>query len=117
MSDKIIWVELHVETRLPVAILKNSKHASHVANTAQMLRSVATGSIRQQVYERDGRACTHCGAPVTPDTMHMHERLWRGRGGEISLENSTTLCGYCHEHSEVAGHGKRRVQWSHNGNT
>ena len=100
-----------------IEILKNEKHSALATlagyTVGYMLRSLATEQIRLAVFKRDGYACTHCGAPVCIGTGHMHERLHRGRGGEISVNNSTTLCGGCHANNPVAGHGKRKVQWSH----
>jgi len=29
--------------------------------------------------------------------LHPHERLWRGRGGKVSLENSIMVLNECHE--------------------
>ena len=38
----------------------------------------------------------------------MHEKQHRGKGGEISLENSEGLCAFCHLEVE---HGDRRPQF------
>lgn len=73
---------------------------------------IAVEIIRRAVFSRDNWCCTHCGDPFVWVTGHMHERLWRGRGGEISLDNSVSLCGMCHLTNPVAGHGERAVQWS-----
>lgn len=107
-----VYVILGTDGRA-IEILKNAKHAAQLScTTAYMLRKDATSQIREQVWVRDGRACTHCGAPVTRTSMELHERIWRGRGGEISVANSTTLCNNCHHNDPVAGHGKRKVQWT-----
>ena len=74
-------------------------------------RAKATRDIRQAVFLRDNYTCTHCGAVVNWGSGEMHERQHRGRGGEMSLENSTTLCRTCHRDSIVAGHGKRKPQF------
>jgi hypothetical protein len=73
--------------------------------------STAVGEIRRKIWERDKRRCTHCGNTVTWQSMEMHERIWRGRGGEVSVENGVTLCAGCHINDPVAGHGNRKPQW------
>jgi hypothetical protein len=52
--------------------------------------------------------CIACSAFVTFEQAHMHEKVHRGKGGEISLENSEILCAYCHLQVE---HGDRNPQW------
>jgi cytochrome c553 len=42
----------------------------------------------------------------------MHEKVWRGRGGQISIWNSVLLCHRCHEKDKVAGHGSRQPQFT-----
>lgn len=115
-----VWVKISGVTKLPVRIFNFVRDA--VADSGYDLglvieyeRALAVEQIRRAVFVRDDWSCTHCGESVTWDGTrkgHMHERQWRGKGGEISLENSTTLCSQCHEHNSVAGHGKRKVQWS-----
>jgi 5-methylcytosine-specific restriction endonuclease McrA len=108
-----VWVILGADGRA-IEILKNEKHAAQQpagTPTGYKDRALVTEQIRKQVFVRDGYACTHCGAPVSWYTGQMHERVWRGRGGEISVANSTTLCADCHQKDPVAGHGSRAVQW------
>jgi hypothetical protein len=38
----------------------------------------------------------------------MHEKLHRGKGGEISFENSILICHPCHRHE----HRDRNPRWS-----
>jgi hypothetical protein len=107
------WTEIG-DAGLPIRIFKNRMQAVEAGcplGGAYMLRAAVVESIRRQVFERDKFKCTHCGCPVTWRSGEMHERKWRGRGGEISLENSTTLCYPCHQSDPVAGHGKRQPQW------
>jgi hypothetical protein len=40
----------------------------------------------------------------------MHEKVPRGKGGQISLSNSIILCYACHFRNAGA-HGKRHPQW------
>lgn len=121
MPSKRVWVELapcctgSLDVHA-IRIFKNSKAAfssSAWADCRVVLadRAIATKDIRAAVFQRDGYACTHCGKAVTWETGHLHERVWRGRGGEMSLDNSTTLCVSCHLNDPVAGHGKRQPQF------
>ena len=109
----MVWVEIGEHNGLPVRIFKNEKQAVRNSRswdrTAFVLRSMAVSEIRRQIWERDSKRCTHCGDVVTWHTMEMHERLWRGRGGEVSVYNGTTLCADCHADAPVAGHGLRKV--------
>jgi 5-methylcytosine-specific restriction endonuclease McrA len=108
------YVEIGQDGRA-IRIFRNFKLAcgalSYPSRIAHMLRATAVEDIRRQVWERDNKRCTHCGNMVSFENMQMHERQWRGRGGEISIDNSTTLCSDCHQNSDVAGHGKRRVRF------
>ena len=111
----MVWVEIGDESGLPVRIFKNQKAASRRGSwdrISYVLRSMAVSEIRRAIWERDGRRCTHCGRALTYQSLEMHERLWRGKGGEVSVENGTSLCGDCHQNDKVAGHGNRRPQWS-----
>lgn len=109
---KMCWAELGADG-FAERIFKNAKQAVLSGVTAAfILRAVAVTTIRRKIWLRDNKTCTHCGATVLWGVMNMHERCWRGRGGEISLENGTCLCYSCHIDDPVAGHGKRRVQWS-----
>lgn len=82
---------------------------------AQMEKAQAVSEIRHAVFARDEYKCTHCGADVTWEGFHaghMHEKIWRGRGGEQSVSNCVCLCYDCHLNDPVAGHGNRKPQWS-----
>ena len=107
----MVWAELGADGRA-VRILKCQKLTAAVEHVAFILRMTAVGEIRRQIWERDKKRCTHCGNTVLWSVMNMHERVWRGKGGEVSVCNGTTLCADCHQNSEVAGHGKRKVKWS-----
>jgi 5-methylcytosine-specific restriction endonuclease McrA len=114
----IAWVEVDSAGN-PLTIFKNHKQAIIASVTiVQMVYGVAAEKIRHAVFSRDNFTCTHCGACISlngdgAQRGHMHERQWRGKGGLISMENSTTLCYDCHINSD-AGHGMRRPQWSKN---
>lgn len=110
-----VWVEM-VDGKV-VRIFRNAKDPRAIAALSDGTlglgeRAKAVRDIRQAVFARDSYACTHCGKVVTWETGQLHERVWRGRGGEVSLDNCTTLCAACHKKDPVAGHGNRVVQWS-----
>ncbi len=110
----MVWVEIGDVTGLPIRIFKNQKTAALRGSwdlVAYVLRSSAVSEIRRQIWERAKKRCEHCGAALSYGTMEMHEELWRGRGGEISLANGRCLCNNCHSHDKVAGHGKRMVRF------
>lgn len=117
----IVWVKISGVDKTPIRIFRNQKEAVQddgysLGLVLRWIRAQAVEIIRRKIFVRDDWSCTHCGAPVTwdgPNKGEMHEREWRGRGGEISLENGTTLCQACHRKDPVAGHGTRAVQWSH----
>jgi hypothetical protein len=111
---RMVWAEIG-DTGRAIRIFKNLKCAGVTSiypnRIACMLRSTAVSDIRRQIWERDKKRCTHCGNVVSWFVMQMHERLWRGRGGEVSVENGTTLCESCHIDDPVAGHGERKPKW------
>jgi 5-methylcytosine-specific restriction endonuclease McrA len=120
MTPELVYVLISGVTKTPVRIFRTEKDARadsgfDLGLVVRWIRANAVEIIRRAVFVRDDWTCTHCGNPVTWDTGEMHERQWRGRGGEISLENSTTLCQHCHSKDKVAGHGTRQVQWSNHG--
>lgn len=51
-------------------------------------------TLHQQTLERDGHACTRCGA--NDRTLQAHHVVPRGAGGPDDLENLVTLCRPCH---------------------
>lgn len=87
---------------------------------ARFIYKTAVEVIRREVFKRDSWRCTHCGEAVAWNTGHMHEKQPRGRivevfphvyvGGEISVDNCTTLCYNCHMNTD-AGHGERRPRF------
>jgi hypothetical protein len=108
---KEVWVELVEKSdRLKVSRIFRSLSASIFpgSKSVQITRSFAVHSIRSQIFERSKGECELCSAPVTWDTGHMHEQIPRGKGGEISLENSVFVCAACHKHA----HRKRNPQWT-----
>jgi 5-methylcytosine-specific restriction endonuclease McrA len=72
---------------------------------------LTVGEIRDEIWKRQDGLCLRCGDYVTKATAHLHEVISRGKGGEVSLDNSIILCSACH--IGVRGvHGNRRPQWS-----
>lgn len=61
-----------------------------------MQKTMTVGEIRRAIFDRQEGLCARCGEIITFKTMHMHEIIHRGQGGEISLENSQGLCYSCH---------------------
>ncbi len=57
----------------------------------------AVSSIRHQLWLRCRGECELCGSLVTEQGGHMHEQQHRGKGGEISLDNSVFICAKCHQ--------------------
>jgi len=105
-----VWVEFGDDGKV-LRICKNQKTAVGFFRIGFVLRTQAVEEIRRQIWERDNKRCTHCGTIVTWHMMNMHERVWRGRGGEVSVSNGTTLCESCHVDDPIAGHGKRKVRF------
>lgn len=73
-----------------------------------MTKAEAVGSIRDQVWKRTGGECEYCGKWITENTMHMHEELPKGQGGEVCLMNSVGICADCHVIGPDSAHGNRR---------
>lgn len=73
-----------------------------------MTKAEAVGNIRSQVWKRTTGECEYCGKWITENTMHMHEELPKGQGGEVSLENSVGICYNCHLGGPTSAHGNRR---------
>ena len=112
----MVWVEIDAGEMgliIPIRIFRNERDALlSRASIAVMSKAEAVRAIRRQVFARDRFTCTHCGKNVMWHTGHMHERVWKSRGGEVSLANCTTLCYDCHLNDTQAGHGGRRPQFS-----
>lgn len=114
MKMKMVWVAIGADG-LAERIFKNRKQAVIAGESPGgelMLRSEAVTVIRRKIWLRDNKSCTHCGRTVPWGVMQMHERIWRGRGGDVSVANGTTLCSGCHHDDPVAGHGERKIQWT-----
>ena len=62
----------------------------------EMDRMRAVVHIRSRVYARAKGRCEKCSETLTPMTAHMDEKVSRGEGGNISLDNCWLLCSDCH---------------------
>jgi hypothetical protein len=104
---KKAFVELSSGT--PVRIFRN-RHAAMLADFPTVDIQImpyrqAVSTIRLQIWNRTKGECEWCSKPISEQSMHMHEMVSRGDGGEISLVNSVGICYDCH--FGPAGHGNR----------
>ena len=111
-----VWVE-RVDGRI-IRIFRSThgedwKRAMEAGSLETCPKKDAVGEIRHQIYERCGGRCEWCGKRI-PESgpltvrMHMHERVPKGNGGEVSLANGLGLCYDCHIND---AHGDRRPQF------
>ena len=114
--SKQVWVEVD-EVGNPIRIFYSQRRAIQVGVEGKKVelfdRSVAVSVIRDIIWDRTGGDCTWCGNPITKASLHMHEVLPRGEGGEISLDNSVGICADCHIGPQGA-HGNRRPRFGEN---
>ncbi len=61
-------------------------------------------TIRNQVRERDGFSCNHCGIPEGKSAHHVHHKIpfksFTDREEANQLDNLVTLCHSCHANAE-----------------
>ena len=96
----------------PVRIYRNQKgYLAYGIHAVLMDRSKAVSAIRKQVWDLTNGECVWCSNPITEASMHLHEIVPRGQGGEISLENSTGLCAECHITGPDAAHSNRKPRF------
>ena len=113
---KWVRVLLNEENR-PVRIFRDRTWRDFPeGRVIEMTKSEAVGSIREQVFERARNPltgqfeCRNCGRIITWKSGEMNERVPKGSGGEVSLENCEALCHDCHQGSPDSRHGNRRWQ-------
>lgn len=59
--------------------------------------AVARKSCRLEVLLREQYRCRRCGLSVSSDTAHVHEIVYRSRGGDATdASNCIPLCPECH---------------------
>jgi 5-methylcytosine-specific restriction endonuclease McrA len=78
-----------------------------------MDRAHAVGAIRAQVWDRSENEegwheCERCSRLIAWDSFEMNEKIPKGSGGEVSLENCEALCHACHQGGPDSAHGNRR---------
>lgn len=109
-ADKEVWVAVQTVDGIavPYHIFKSLRRAfQHLGDSIQMRYGDAVEAIRHQLFVRSQGKCEKCGGHVDEENGHMHEQKWRGRGGEISLENSLFICPECHQFA----HKERNPRW------
>ena len=110
----LVWVEFDEFTGWATRIFKSHKAMVlampyfECGYTKKMDRALAVSQIRRQIFDRQEGVCVNCPEMLTWGSMHMHEKISRGDGGEISLDNSEGLCAACHVLSPRSAHGKER---------
>ena|SRR5579859_3676383 len=104
MNMIMCWME--IKDGAPHAIHKSRKCAPEDA--VAIPYSQAVYIIRALVYNRAKRECERCAKRLTWEQMHMDEKVSRGEGGIISLDNCWCLCADCHILRPESEHGERR---------
>ncbi len=56
--------------------------------------------VRQQILQRDGWRCQHCGRP---DQLQIHHLVRRSQMGPDTEDNLMTVCGDCHRKVHLGG--------------
>jgi hypothetical protein len=104
-----VWVERDKITLLPIRIYATAKAFNDRPADVwvdYIPYDDAVGSIRHQIFVRSKGYCELCSVIIT-EKSHMHEQQHRGKGGEISLDNSVFICYSCHRNA----HKDRRVRF------
>ena len=117
MAKQSVYVELDGESIIRIFRVSHEAYAlsvEHPEKVGYVARKVAVEEIRKAVCKRatDDEGITHCedcGKRIDWWTGHMHERVPKGSGGDISISNGCFICPRCHLDVE---HGDRRFQSS-----
>jgi 5-methylcytosine-specific restriction endonuclease McrA len=117
MSKQSVYVELAGDQIIRIFRVNSDAYrlsVEHPERVGYVARKVAVEEIRKAVFKRatddDGIThCEDCGKRIDWFIGHMHERIAKGKGGSVSIENSVALCSRCHLEVE---HGDRRFQSS-----
>lgn len=105
MRHKTVAVELY--RTQPVRIFRSHSAAAGALRkgesgpVVQMTPADAVHAIRHSLFVRSGGFCELCANPIIEKTAHMHEQVHRGKGGEISLDNSVFICATCHHRAHA----------------
>lgn len=109
MKNRWVWVEVSEDGARVVRIFKSEKTAfDRGQNIDWMTYEQAVGDIRHQTFMRSNGFCELCASVVTEKSGHLHEMKHRGKGGEISLDNSVFICARTHKHE----HRDRNPHWT-----
>lgn len=115
----LVWVEFDEFTGWAIRVFKSHKSMvfampyTECGYTKKMDQALAISQIRRQIFARQEGVCVNCPEMLTWGSGHLHEKIHRGQGGEISLENSEMLCYSCHLGKHGA-HGDRRPRFGEN---
>lgn len=97
------------EPRRDKIYLRHGCFHSNLGRAIQKL-SMTIKQIRHIIWLRQAGRCLDCDKFVTEKQAHMHELVFRSKGGKISLTNSVILCSMCHLNAPQ-NHGNRRPQF------
>ena len=111
MKDKFVWCEQNAKGEA-IRILSKANAKVETFRASETIyfdwdRAEAVCCIRRQIFDRCKGECEICASPVTEQSGHMHEKIHRGQGGEISLDNSIFICVPCHKRA----HKDRNPHW------
>ena len=84
-QEVLEWLVMQVEPKRVEAVSDERRAACEDKETPEWLRD--------EVYARDGYACTHCGSA---GSLHAHHIVFRKHDGRTIAENLTTCCIRCH---------------------
>lgn len=105
-------VFVEVDDDGPIRIFRTPAAARlHDGYTEEWPRKDAVAAIRLRVFQRAKGHCEKCNKILTWAGCHMHERIPRSKGGEISLKNSEALCYSCHLGGSESEHPNRQVRF------
>ena len=97
MKHKWVMVEEDAHHRA-IRIFKSQKSAYNSGAVVwPMCYAVAVYHIRRAIWLRSEGQCEICSSVVSEDSGQMHEKVHRGHGGEISIDNSVFICWKCHK--------------------
>ena len=103
--------EVHPITKHVIRILKRVGEALFMPpeKTAEWAKIEAERDIKQQLLAAQNRECPYCGKPINM-SAHLHEKVFRSKGGMPGLDNSVVLCSECHI-GKKGEHKNRRPYW------
>jgi 5-methylcytosine-specific restriction endonuclease McrA len=109
--------QVHVQiglNGLPIRIFRDKSWRDLPKDQVQIMdKAHAVYAIRAQVWDRceteDGwYECERCGRLIGWDSFEMNEKIPKGSGGEVSMDNCEALCHPCHQGNPDSAHGNRR---------